>query len=148
MKKIPLTQGKYTLVDEEDYNWLSQWKWYCSRDGYNEYARNGTFGVGMHRIIMDAPSGKEVDHIDGDGLNNQKSNLRIVTHQQNRWNYKKPRNNTSGYKGVHWHIQHKKWQAKIKVNVKRIYLGYFDDIKLAALAYNQAAQKYFGEFAN
>lgn len=101
----------------------------------------------MHRLIMHCPKNKQVDHIDGNGLNNQKCNLRIVTQQQNGWNRGTSGKNRSGYKGVCWLKQNRKWLAKIVVNYDAKSLGYFNSKKDAARAYNIAAKKYFGEFA-
>jgi AP2 domain-containing protein/HNH endonuclease len=103
--------------------------------------------VPLHRLIMNAPADKEVDHINGDTLDNRRCNLRICSHKENLRNQKLPKNSKSGYKGVTWYKRIKKWRSHIRLNKKQIHLGYFDDIKLAANAYNEAAIKYFGEFA-
>lgn len=154
MKQIKLTQGKYALVDDADYEWLNQWKWFVERsnhasrdqhirmDGRKEIKRR----VKMHRLIMDFPENMEVDHIDGNPLNNQRNNLRVVTHAQNQKNLKIPIHNTSGYKGVYWDKPRQKWIAAIHSG-KTINLGGFDTKEEAAHKYNQAALEYFGEFA-
>lgn len=153
MKKIKLTQGKFTLVDDEDFEELNKWNWSVNRIGKSWYAVgsvwNGTKKLPtlMHRFILQAPKNFLVDHIDGNGLNNQKSNLRLCTHSNNMQNSKKPENNTSGYKGVTWHKGRKLWQAQIMVNGKSIYLGRFVNKEDAAHAYDTAAVKYHGEFA-
>jgi hypothetical protein len=103
----------------------------------------------MHRFIMGMSFGdrKKIDHRDGNGLNNQRHNLRPATHAQNMCNYKKPATNTSGYKGVTWHKQHAKWQAKIRVDGKRLSLGTFGSPEEAYAAYCKAANDLHGEFA-
>lgn len=156
MKEIPLTQGKVALVDDEDYEELSRYRW-CftmrkgARTGYAVRClwKGGGRGttVPMHRVIMKAQKGQEVDHGDRSGLNNQKGNLRFVSRRQNIANKKKQSTNTSGYKGVHWKGEKKRWVASIGVNGKRKHIGYYDTKEQAALAYNRAAQEHFGEFA-
>lgn len=151
MKKINLTQGEYALVDDEDYEFLSQWKW-CTfkREGYTSYAihsqnKKTTY---MHRLLMKAKKGEHVDHINHDGLNNQRSNLRLCTRAQNQWNARKSKKNTSGYKGVMWHKSNKQWEAKIMANRKYMYLGSFQKKSDAVKVYREAAKEYHGEFAN
>jgi hypothetical protein len=149
MKKIKLTKNKETLVDDEDFERLSKYKWHAHKERYTFYARrrskHGRFF--MHREIMKCPENLEIDHIDGDGLNNQKKNLRICTQSQNFANRNKLRNNTSGYKGVSWYKPGKKWRTQIKVNCHVKHLGYFSTPEDAAQAYNIAAERYHGEFA-
>jgi hypothetical protein len=154
MKRIKLTQSKFALVDDEDYEYLNQWNWYAQKDDKTCYAkRSYSIGNGkqktiyMHRVIAERMGIHNPDHIDIDGLNNQRNNLREATDNQNKANRTLFKNNTSGYKGVSWNKYNKKWVAYIRVNKKRIHLGYFNDIKDAARAYNEAAIKYFGEFA-
>jgi len=101
----------------------------------------------MHREIIDAPSEMKVDHIDNNGLNNRRSNLRLATVTQNNANTGLRRNNKSGHKGVFWNRQMKKWQAQIRFENKCFHLGYFTDVGLAAEAYADAAQRLFGEFS-
>lgn len=157
--RIPLSRGKYTIVDAKNFEWLMQWKWHYAAAGYA--ARKEHLGpdpikkrkylykvILMHRIVNNTPDGVKTDHRDGDGLNNLESNLRDSTHSQNIANHKKNSNNTSGYKGVIWDKRAKKWVAQIKVNYKRKWLGTFDTAHKASLAYDLAAKKYFGEFAN
>lgn len=143
------------MVDDEDYEFLNQWKWKAdiTADG-GIYARrqeivNGkrkTFTI--HRMILKLPEKQGgVDHKDRNSLNNQKSNLRMANDHQNGGNRDANANNTSGYKGVTWCRGGKKWLAQIMVKRQNYYLGLFEDIKDAARAYDQAAEKFFGEYA-
>jgi hypothetical protein len=153
MKEIPLTRGKVALVDDEDYDFLNQWKWYCSDEGYavrNIWLANGRHGaIKMHRAINQTPEGLETDHINHDRLDNQRANLRTATTNQNQWNQKTRKNNNShGIKGVCWHKRAHKWEAHITAFKKQHHLGYFTDVEEAAQVYKEAAIKYFGEFAS
>lgn len=151
MKHIKLSKGRFAIVDDEDYEWLSQWNWYCGGNGYasrSQYIpKYKNKIVYMHREIMKAPSGMECDHINGDPLDNRKSNLRLCTHKQNLASQKRPKNNTSGYKGVIRSSSGKKWKAEIRIENRPVHLGTFEDPTKAAQAYDNAAQKHFGEFA-
>lgn len=154
VKKVQLTQGKFALVDDEDYEKINRFKWHYAA-GYarrNVRLNNGKRKIiFMHRIIAETPDGLYCDHINGDTLDNRKSNLRNVTKQQNNWNAKKKTKATSKYKGVYFFKRDKdqigKWGARIQVDGKLIRLGYFSSEIEAALAYNRAAKKYFGEYA-
>lgn len=150
MKKIELVgkygTGKFALVDDDDYEKLNQYKWHVYKIGYI-YARVSKKYTYMHRLIMNAPKGIEVDHINHDKFDNQKSNLRLCTRQQNIHNKKPNKNKTSKYKGVRWHKGNKSWQSKISYDGKRYYLGYFNTEAEAAHAYNIKATELFGEFA-
>ena len=153
MTEIPLTQGMVTVVDDEDFDYLNQWKWHVLRVEKLCYAvrsvRKGKGGsqILMHRQLLNVPKGKETDHKDGDGLNNCRSNLRICNHQQNHYNLRNQVNTSSIYKGVHWDKDKHKWRASLKVEGKIKRLGRFKDEVQAALAYNWAALNYFGEYA-
>ncbi len=107
----------------------------------------GSWNASLARLITGALPGMIVDHINGDTLDNRRANLRVCTMAQNVRNRKKPRTNTSGYKGVHWMPRHKKWMAKITCAGKHIFLGLFDDPAEAHAAYCAAAKKYHGDFA-
>lgn len=153
MKRIKLTQNKFTIVDDSDYEWLNQYKWYFSQQRGSGYSHRTPFingkkkMVSMHRFILGVENNMEVDHINGNGLDNRRSNLRISTHQQNICNQKLRFDNTSGYKGVSLDKRYRKWKSFIYTKNKQHGLGYYSNIKEAAKAYNQAALKYFGEFA-
>ena len=154
MKEIQLTQGKVALVDDEDFEYLNQWKWYAHNHHGKFYATrsiriNGKKKtVRMHRVIVNNTNPKmHTDHQNGDSLDNRRMNLRICTASENCRNTKKYIHNTSGYKGVTWNKAVKKWVARIELNKKRNHLGYFIDIKDAAHAYNEAAIKFHGAFA-
>jgi hypothetical protein len=147
VKKIRLTQGKVALVDDADFAWLNQWKWCAwTPDGKNFYAKRGTDRDQflMHIAIFGA---KGVDHRDRNGLNNQRCNLRPATKSQNGANRGPNKNNSSGFKGVHWFSPMQKWRARIMVGRKEKHLGYFKDPVLAALVYDLAAIHYFGQYS-
>ena len=148
MKEIPLTQGKYAIVDDSNYRKLIKHKWHLDNRGYaRRYSLRGGEVLLMHRVIMKTPRGKDTDHINRDKLDNRRDNLRICTRSQNKMNQLKQSNNTSGFKGVVLHKDAKKYQAQIIVDKKYIYLGLFNSLREAALVYNDAAKKYFGQYA-
>jgi len=159
MKPINLTQGKVTLVDDEDYSWLSKYGWIFSKG--KKYANGKQYGkvvtgiyqkdtkrnkiVTMHRMIMNPNSSQCVDHINGNPLDNRKCNLRICTISQNNKN--KISKSRDGFKGVYPVNNTNHWYSKIMVNRKRIYLGVFKTKLEAAFAYNEAALKFHGKYA-
>ena len=160
MKEIPLTQGKVALVDDEDFEWLSQFKWYAKKGGQTYYAaRKVTVAPKkrkyefMHNAIMKPQGGEQVDHRDGNGLNNCRSNLRIADYQKQQANRRKTVG-SSKFKGVSRVVHKRKrvkdwvrWVAKIKFNGRQMTLGYFEDEEEAARAYDKKARELFGEFA-
>ncbi len=144
---IVLSATRFTRVDESDYRWLSVFAWRV-REGY---VIRSSDDLRMHRVIMDAKPGQIVDHINGDPLDNRRSNLRICTQQGNQWNRRKTKNPTSSkFKGVWFAKNHahtaRPWRAQIKVGKVR-YLGSFATEIEAAQAYDRAATEHFGEFA-
>mgnify|MGYP001565146240 CR=1 FL=1 len=163
MKKIQLGGHKrgsqirgYALVDDEYFEYLSQYKWYFHA-GYafrTSLIKKGEIKKGennrsikMHNVILKPPKKLYVDHIDGNGLDNRKKNLRICNVQQNAINAKIRKDNISGFKGVYWNKRRKKFCAQINKNKKRYWIGCFKTKKEAARAYNENAKQIFGEFA-
>jgi hypothetical protein len=149
MEKIILLNGEICFVDDEDFQKLNQFKWYLNSKRYACRHENGKT-ILMHREIMGNPIGYEIDHINGNGLKNTKDNLRICTHAQNLKNIKQHIDNTSGYKGVYYQKcgkRKKRWYAQIQVNGKTKLVGYYLTPEEAALAYNNCANIYYGEYA-
>lgn len=153
---IPLTQGQFAIVDQEDFDWLNQWKWCASwsPDSQSFYAMRMTneggkrTSVYMAREIKHAPKGVLVDHVSRVTLDNRRFNLRFASKGDNQHNQKKRKTNTSGFKGVSWDSVNNKWVAQIQINWKNKKLGRFDNIEDAAEAYRQAARQLHGEFAS
>ena len=153
MRKIQLTQSQTAMIDDEDYPIVSQSRWCINSMGYAVRHRKKSEGlsdkISLHRFLMGLQYGdkRQVDHINGNKLDNRRVNLRICTLQQNQMNRTK-RKGTSIYKGVNFYKITNKWQASIKFNQKNIHLGYFLDEVEAAKAYNKAAKEHFKDFAN
>ena len=148
IKQITLFNGELVAVDEEDYDYLMKWKWHLTPKGYAmAYKSKGIGGILMHRLIMNAPKHMQVDHRDGNKLDNRKDNLRLCSRVQNCRNRKLNANNTSNFKGVTWDKKDKRFRAKIYVHRKTIHLGSYTEKVPAAIAYNNAATELFGEFA-
>lgn len=154
MKQIPLTQGKFALVDDADYERviaMGSWQLHtngCAAKKVRYYENKKISSVlRMHRFITDAPKDMVVDHKNGNRLDNRKCNLRICTQAENRRNSLKSRNNATGYKGVTFNVKNQKYVSQIGVNYKHLYLGSFICPIEAARAYNAAAIIHYGEFA-
>jgi hypothetical protein len=151
MKEIKLTQGKVALVDDDDFEYLNQWKWCACKFTHTWYALrvkkiNGISNkIYMHGLIMNKNIKVKVDHFNHDGLDNQKKNLRICTHKQNCYN-SRPKKGFK-YKGVSFLKDTNKWASYIKFNYKKISLGRYHTEIEAAKAYNEKAKELFGEFA-
>jgi hypothetical protein len=155
IKELPLTQGKVALVDDEDYEWLSHWKCYANKRGYTYYALRSAWKdkyphpIFMHREILGLVKndGKIADHRNRNGLHNWKENLRIVTPAISILNRKENKNNTSGYRGVSWNKNAKKWIVNVGINKENKYCGLYLDPVIAAHIYDLEAIKYFGNNA-
>lgn len=152
MKKIPLTQGYETLVDDTDYEELAKYSWYYKNSNGGGYAARNVFRangkrttIRMQRQIMKTPKGFETDHINGDKLDNQRANLRIVTKSQNQWNRKKQAG-SSKYKGVYWNKKNQRYHVQLQMNGKKVWLGYYATEEEAGEAYKEGVVKFFGAF--
>lgn len=149
MKTIQLTKGKEAIIDDSMFDVVSSYSWHTTSKGYarHDYVKNNVRGsIYMHRMIISAKSKEQVDHINGDKLDNRKENLRICTPSQNCANRKVKITSKSGYKGVH-KSKGKYWTAYIGINKKVLYLGSFEDKDAAAMAYNKAALEHHGSYA-
>lgn len=145
MKEILLTRGHVALVDDEDYEWLNLSLWTTQGEEGHLYAVREFQGRRMYmHVVLTGVRG--TDHVDGNGLNNQRSNLRVATQQQNTWN-SRARVGTSLYKGVSWAEHAKRWRAQIVLDGENTHLGYHVSEEDAARAYDKKAQELFGEFA-
>lgn len=152
MKLIPLTQGQFAKVDDDDFERISKFKWCSSFEVYRFYAVRGgwvdgkTVAIRMHRVIMNAKRGQYVDHINHDGLDNRRTNLRICTNGENMRNRSGPqKNSTSGILGVRWRKDRSKWESRMCVNGKNMSLGHFENKHDATRAYAEARLKYFSD---
>jgi len=150
MKEIKLTQGKVAFVDDEDYERINRFKWYAHNCGNTFYAtrhkKNSTKLIRMHQEVMQRLSIQaEIDHKNGNGLDNRKYNLRLCTHHQNQSNRHKSSKGTSIYRGVHKKTNQRKW--RVRIGKEGCHLGYYDDEIQAAKVYDTAAFARYGEFA-
>lgn len=157
MRKIPLSNGKYAIVDAEDFDIVSKYKWSETKPGHRRttYARTNIKEGGkyrterLHRLVLGLRpnDGKIIDHINGNGLDNRKSNLRISTSSANAVNVKVRRDNASGYKGVHFRKDRGTWQVEIRKNYKTVFQKSTKCVHLAGLIYNDNAKRIHGKYA-
>jgi hypothetical protein len=143
MKKIPLTKRKFAIVDDGDFELLSQWKWWSDQQGYavrDAGGRKNKHRILMHRLLNETPAGLVTDHINRNKLDNRKSNLRSVSQRQNTLNCKLSKNNTSGHNGISWYKN--RWVATFTLKYKKIYLGRFLELKDALMARSKAEIQY------
>lgn len=147
--ELPLNDGLFAIVDDADVDRATERNWGHHKTRNNIYARSNAGKkfktLLLHRYIMQIPG--RVDHINGNGLDCRRCNMRPATHAQNIMNSGIRSNNKSGFKGVFWNSQKRKWNAKIMLNYRNIHCGFFDDVIEAAKAYDTAARIYHGEFA-
>lgn len=153
MKKIELSRGLYATVDDEDFGRLMKYNWYAKSHHGNEYAvrhsteKGQTKTIRMHREIMGLRDGEQIDHIDRNGLHNEKNNFRFCSTTQNLQNRGLQNHNTSGFKGVSWDAKRNKWIVQISANKKRTKGGHFTCIIKAAKKYNELAKELHGAYA-
>lgn len=152
MREIPLTKGLFAVVDDDDFELVSRYRWcaqgvsgpvYAARNDASRPKRTTMF---MHRFLLGAPHGFDVDHINGDGLDNRRANIRICSHSENMRNQRLSTRNTSGYKGVTFDRDRGAWAAYIVVSGVLLHLGRFRSAEDAARAYDRSAHLHFGEF--
>jgi hypothetical protein len=152
---VPLTKGLEAVIDASDVDLVEGFKWFARiKKGATSYAvRRATDSDGrnldvyMHRVIAQTPTEFDTDHVDGNGLNNRRSNLRYATKSQNMHNMRKRRDNTSGFKGVSWHKSSEKWMARIRLNGEQHHIGSFTTLQAAHEAYSQVSSRMHGEYA-
>ena len=152
MKKYIQLKHGTAIVDEQDFDRVNQYKWYSiDNDGTGKrcYAtcKIGKSTVYMHRMVVGAQGGESVDHIDGNGLNNSRSNLRLVTQSQNNMNQRVREDNTSGHKGISWCPDREKYQVYINIDRKRKSLGRYKTLEEAIYVRDQAVKSHYGEYA-
>ena len=153
MKRIKLTKGQWAIVDDGDFEWINGYKWCAVKGGETYYAVRGEERGGiqrkfsMHRQIMEAPQGLEIDHVNHNGLDNRRGNMRLCTRGQHVRRCRPIKNKSSKYKGVRWDKDINKWRAGITLHNKSIHIGVYEDEKEAAGAYNERAKWLFGVFA-
>ena len=154
-REIPLSQGKVAIVDAADYEWLNQWKWTAAIGKHTTYAYRAEQKdkcrkvYHMHRLIMQVSAPLHVDHINHNGIDNRRQNLRVATGSENSRNQRAHRDSTSKYLGVFWDKARGMWRSEIAIgDNKRKFLGRFTSEIEAARAYDTAAREIHGAFAN
>lgn len=148
MTAINLVTGGEALIDDQDVELVSRHRWWQSSNPEYRYAESDD-GLLMHRLILGVTeTAVHVDHVNHDGLDNRRVNLRLCNHTQNQGNARRRRDNSSGFRGVSWSRQSGKYKAQIRDNKVKTYLGSYATAEEAALAYDVAARRIFGEFAN
>lgn len=152
MKKIPLTQGKFAIVDDEDYEKLASHKWmYANGYAIRQTRRGKLKNIWMHRVVNNTPDGYITDHANRNKLDNRKANLRTATRQENNRNKGPQTNNKANCKGVFYDKSCKRirrWKAQIYIKKQQVHLGYFLTKEEAAEAYTKASTYYFKEFSH
>lgn len=149
---IPLTQGYTATIDAADVPLVEGYDWNAFISKHTTYVRRRTTiegrmrNIWLHRVIAQTPDGLDTDHVDCDGLNNTRANLRIATISQNNRNQRLRECNTSGYKGVSWYKRGQQWRVQIAVNNRKKHIGYFSNIEDAAAAYKRSNVELHGEF--
>jgi len=149
MREILLTKGKVAIVDDEDFEEVNKHKWYCMPHRNTFYAcrHGGNYSIiNMSHQIMGNVDGKVIDHINRNGLDNRRCNLRFCSVSENCRNKKLNSNNTSGFRGVHWDLKCKKWVVQVQSNYTVVYRALFDDKVEAAMDYDRKARELFGDF--
>lgn len=153
MKTIPLTKGLFTIVDDEDFEILNQYKWYALNSSNKIYAARDIVvnryksTILLHRFLMNINDSKiHVDYKNGFSIDNTKQNLRLATNQQNMRNCKQNKGNKTGFRGVIWIQEKKKFRAGITINRKSYHLGYFLTAEEASKVYEAKAKEVYGEF--
>lgn len=153
MKEIQLTQGKIALIDDQDFELISKYKWRLQKGRNTHYAITQIYHrrkmqiILMHRLILNPEKNMDVDHINHNGWDNTRSNIRVCTKSQNCMNRNSHKFSSSVYKGVIWHKRNNKWVARIRIDGKLIHIGSFSTEQEAAIEYNKKAIEMFGEYA-
>ncbi|HDZ37293.1 MAG TPA: hypothetical protein ENH62_03230 [Marinobacter sp.] len=154
MKEVVLTQGKVALVDDADFERVAAFKWYARQEKRRPHCWYATRSNGknkttyLHRFILDAPKGLDVDHKDWDGLNCQRANLRLATHSQNNMNRAIKAHNQTGFTGIDVHYRRPKpYRGRVQIKKKRIYTKSFSTLEEAVTARAELVRKFYGEFA-
>ncbi len=148
--QIPLSRGKVAFIDSIDFDKVSKYKWYARAGKNGIFYATSTLhkNIHMHRLILDVTNRFDfVDHINHDGLNNCRSNLRVVNNKENMYNSKSRKNTSSKFKGVHWNKEKQRWTSQITADKKTIHVGHFKSEIEAAIAYNEKAKILHGQFA-